>query len=187
MSQFVFNRAPVDGLRVIERQPIRDDRGFFERVFCQETLGSSLGGKTICQVNRTLTQRKGAVRGLHFQYPPYAETKIVSCLRGQVWDVAVDLRRGSPTFLKHHAVLLTEDNGLSYVIPEGFAHGFQTLTFDCEMLYFHTTDYYPASEGALNAVDPLLSIPWPEPISERSDRDIGHAMLAVDFKGLDLT
>ena len=117
MSQFVFNRAPVDGLRVIERQPIRDDRGFFERVFCQETLGSSLGGKTIRQVNRTLTQRKGAVRGLHFQYPPYAETKIVSCLRGQVWDVAVDLRRGSPTFLKHHAVLLTEDNGLSYVIP----------------------------------------------------------------------
>lgn len=186
MSQFIFNQAPVDGLRVIERQPISDDRGFFERIFCQETIGSLLGGKTIRQVNRTLTQRKGAVRGLHFQYPPYAEIKIVSCLRGQVWDVAVDLRRESPTFLKHHAVLLTEDNGLSYVIPEGFAHGFQTLTSDCEMLYFHTTDYDPTAEGALNAVDPLLSIPWPEPISERSERDMGHSMLAGNFKGLEL-
>jgi len=186
MSRFVFHRSPIDGLQVIERQHIGDERGFLERVFCQETVGSFVQGKTIRQINRTLTHRKGSVRGLHFQYPPYAEIKIVTCLRGQVWDVAVDLRRGSPTFLKHHAVLLSEDNGLSYIIPEGFAHGFQTLTSDCEMFYFHTTDYHPESEGALNAVDPLLSIPWPESIFERSERDMAHAMLHEDFKGVEL-
>ena len=186
MSRFVFHRVPIDGLQIIERQPLGDERGFLERVFCQVTINHLLRGKTIRQINRTLTQRKGTVRGMHFQYPPYAEAKIVTCLRGQVWDVAVDLRRGSPTFLEHHVALLTEDNHCSFLIPEGFAHGFQTLTSDCEMLYFHTADYHSESEGALNAVDPLLSILWPEPISERSERDEGHPMLAAEFAGLDL-
>lgn len=186
MSQFIFHRVPIDGLQVIERQPISDDRGFLERVFCQNTIDFLLRGKIIRQINRTLTKRKDVVRGLHFQYPPHAEVKIVTCLRGKVWDIAVDLRRGSPTFLDHHAALLTECNGLSYLIPEGFAHGYQTLTSDCEMLYFHTTDYHPESEGALNAVDPRLAIDWPEPISERSQRDVAHAMLGDDFQGLEL-
>jgi len=186
MNRFVFHPTPIDGLQVIELLPIGDARGFLERIFCQETLGQLLHGKTIRQINRTLTQQKGTVRGLHFQYPPHAETKIVTCLKGQVWDVSVDLRRESPSFLQHHAVLLTDDNHRSYLIPEGFAHGFQTLTPDCEMLYFHTADYNGEAEGALNALDPLLAINWTEHITERSERDISHAMLADDFHGIAL-
>jgi dTDP-4-dehydrorhamnose 3,5-epimerase len=186
MSRFVLYPTPINGLQVIERQPICDARGYLERLFCQETLTSFLQGKTICQINRTLTQNRGTVRGLHFQYPPHAETKIVTCIKGQVWDVAVDLRKGSSTFLQHHAVLLSEDNHQSYLIPEGFAHGFQTLSPDCEMLYFHTADYKAEAEGPLNACDPRLAINWPEPITERSERDANHAMLTDDFYGIDL-
>ena len=131
MSRFVLHSTPINGLQVIERQPSGDSRGLLERLFCQETLNSFLQGKTIRQINRTLTQNKGTVRGLHFQYPPFVETKIVTCLKGQVWDLAVDLRRGSSTFLQFHAVLLSEDNHQSYLIPEGFAHGFQTFPPDC--------------------------------------------------------
>lgn len=184
MSRFVLQPTPINGLQVIERQPVGDSRGYLERLFCQETLNPVLQGKAISQINRTITQKKGTVRGLHFQYPPRAETKIVICLKGQVWDVAVDLRRGSSTFMQHHAVLLSEDNHQSYLIPEGFAHGFQTLTPDCEMLYFHTADYDAAAEGALNACDPWLTINWPEPITERSERDKSHSMLTDDFNGI---
>jgi dTDP-4-dehydrorhamnose 3,5-epimerase len=186
MSHFGLHSTPLHGLKVIERKLIGDSRGFLERLFCQETLNSLLQGKTIRQINRTLTQNKGTVRGLHFQYPPHAETKIVTCIKGQVWDVAVDLRRGSSTFLQHHAVLLSEDNHQSYLIPEGFAHGFQTLSPDCEMLYFHTADYNADAEGALNACDPRLAIHWPQPIAKRSERDKNHAMLTDDFHGMDL-
>lgn len=186
MSRFVLHSTAIHGLQVIERQPVGDSRGFLERLFCQETLYSLLQGKTIRQINRTLTQNKGRVRGLHFQYPPHAEIKIVTCIKGQVWDVAVDLRRGSPTFLQHHAVMLSEDNHQSYLIPEGFAHGFQALIPDCEMLYFHTADYNADAEGALNALDPRLAINWPQPISDRSERDKNHAMLTDDFHGMDL-
>lgn len=185
MSHFIPHSTPIDGLNVIERERVGDSRGFLQRMFCQDSLGPFLQGKTVRQINRTLTRQKGTVRGLHFQNPPHAETKIVTCLKGQVWDVAVDLRRGSPTFLEHHAVLLTEDNHYSFLIPEGFAHGFQTLTSDCEMLYFHTADYNVEFEGALNAIDPSLSIPWPAPITERSDRDVNHPMVADDFQGIE--
>lgn len=186
MSHVLLQTTPIDGLQVIERQPIGDSRGFLERLFCQETLSHLLQGKTICQINRTLTEQKGTVRGLHFQHQPCAETKIVTCLKGQVWDVAVDLRRGSSTFLQYHAVLLTECGHQSYLIPEGFAHGFQTLTPTCEMLYFHTAVYNADVEGALNACDPQLAINWPELITERSERDASHEMLTDDFRGIDL-
>lgn len=186
MSRLVLHSTPIHGLQVIERQSVGDSRGFLERLFCQETLNSLLQGKIIRQINRTLTQNKGTVRGLHFQHPPHAETKIVFCIKGKVWDLAVDLRRGSSTFLQHHAVLLSEDSLQSYLIPEGFAHGFQTLTADCEMMYFHTADYKAEAEGALNALDPRLAINWPEPITYRSERDTSHAMLTDNFHGMNL-
>ena len=186
MSRFVLHPTSINGLEIIERRPIGDSRGYLERLFCNETLKPLLQGKIIRQINRTLTQKKGAVRGLHFQFPKHAETKVVMCLKGKVWDVAVDLRRCSPTFLQHLTLLLTEDNHKSYLIPEGFAHGFQTLTPDCEMLYFHTADYNAESEGALNVCDPRLAINWPEPITELSDRDKSNSMLTDDFDGIDL-
>jgi len=128
----------------------------------------------------------GAVRGMHFQYPPHAEVKIISCLKGKVWDVAVDLRKGSPTFLQTHSVTLSEDVPQSYLIPKGFAHGFQTLTPDCELIYFHTADYNAAAEAGLNALDPRLDIQWPIAITERSKRDEQHPMLTDCFVGIDV-
>lgn len=184
MSRFVFHSTSIDDLVLIERQQISDSRGFLERLFCQDEFTELLKGGFIRQINRTLTQKSGTVRGLHFQYPPNAEIKIISCLKGKVWDVAVDLREGSPTFLKYFGVLLTEDNRLSYLIPEGFAHGFQTLTSNCELLYFHTADFKAEAEGGLNALDPRLAIEWPEPIMERSERDLNHAPIADHFQGI---
>ncbi len=107
-------------------------------------------------------------------------------LRGEVFDVAVDLRKNSPTFLQWHAEVLTETNYKTFVIPEGFAHGFQTLTDECELLYLHTAAYDSKAEAGLNALDPRLAIAWPAPISEQSTRDQQHAMLTSDFSGLSI-
>ena len=142
--------------------------------------------RTIRQINHTLTQGEGPVRGLHFQFPPHAEMKIVSCLRGKIFDVVVDIRRNSPTFLMHYARILSEKNFLSLVIPEGCAHGFQALTPECEIIYLHTADYEPSSEGGLNALDERLAIDWPRAVENRSERDIRHAMVKDNFLGLDL-
>lgn len=123
---------------------------------------------------------------MHFQYPPHAETKFVSCLRGEVFDVAVDLRQGSPTFLRWHAEILGAGDHKTLMIPEGFAHGFQTLTEDCEMLYSHTAAYQPGAECGLNAKDPRLNIRRPEAIAELSPRDAAHPLLAGDFFGIEI-
>lgn len=143
-----------------------------------------MAGRRVVQVTRTLTRKRGAVRGMHFQHPPHAELKIVTCLTGDVFDVALDLRRGSSTFLRWHAERLTEANSRSLLIPEGFAHGFQTLSADCELLYFHTSAFEPASEGGVNVLDPRVNIAWPVAIAELSARDSAHALLAPDFAGI---
>lgn len=183
-ARFDILDMPIQGLRLLQRKPIGDDRGYLERMFCSEELKSLIPEKNIVQITHTLTAKFGTVRGMHFQHPPYAETKLISCLRGEVFDVAVDLRHGSPTFLHWHAEILSADNHKTLVIPEGFAHGFQTLTKDCEMLYLHTVAYRAEAEGGLNARDPRLLIQWPLPIAEQSARDIGHPLVSKDFSGL---
>jgi dTDP-4-dehydrorhamnose 3,5-epimerase len=184
LSFDVFD-TPLQGLRLLQRKPIGDGRGYLERLYCAEEFKSAGVHKPITQINRTFTRHKGAVRGMHFQFPPHAETKLVSCLRGEVFDVAVDLRKASRTFLKWHGQALSATNQHSLLIPEGFAHGFQALTDNCELLYFHTAAYQPAAEGALNATDPRLAIAWPMDIMEMSDRDRNHPMLAVEFEGIE--
>lgn len=186
MSRFEIQETPLAGLVVLNRKPMGDDRGYLERMFCQTQLALIWSGLPVRQINRTLTQKKGAVRGMHFQHPPHAERKLITCLRGEVFDVAVDLRAGSSTFLHHHAVLLSASNYKSFLVPEGFAHGFQTLTNDCELLYLHSADYAPTAEDGLNALDPLLNIEWPQTITERSLRDEAHARLSPDFQGINL-
>ncbi len=176
--------TPIQGLKFIQRKPIGDSRGYLERLFCTEELQTLIPGKGIEQINHTLTARRGVVRGMHFQYPPHAEGKFVSCLRGEVFDVAVDVRQGSPTFLHCHAEVLSAGNHKTLMIPEGFAHGFQTLTENCEMLYFHTAAYQPGAECGLNAKDPRLAIQWPLPITEQSSRDTAHPMLSGEFIGV---
>ena len=183
-SRFQILDTPLAGLRVLQRNPIGDNRGFLERLFCSDELQMLAPFKHIAQINHTLTGLVGTVRGMHFQHPPHAEIKFVSCLRGEVFDVAVDLRHNSPTFLHWHAELLSASNHKTLVIPEGFAHGFQTLTENCEMLYFHTHPYQPEAEGGLNPQDPRLNIQWPLAIAAISDRDAAHSLLHESFTGI---
>lgn len=184
-ARFDIQATKIAGLNVLKRQPIGDKRGYLERLFCANELQSVFGqDKPIIQINHTLTQNKYTVRGMHFQFPPHGETKLVSCISGEVFDVAVDLRNGSPTFLQWHAEVLTGENHKTLLIPEGFAHGFQTLTDNCEMLYFHTAAYQAESEGGLHPQDPRLSIQWPQPVIGLSPRDQLHAFLEDTFKGV---
>jgi dTDP-4-dehydrorhamnose 3,5-epimerase len=179
-----FQEIKLKGCYLIDLDKNEDQRGSLNRLFCQKTFLPLLKNKSIRQINQTFTRKEGAVRGLHFQNPPFAEIKIVSCIKGEVWDVAVDLRKGSPTFLHYYGVNLSENNPQCFFIPEGFAHGFQTLVPNCEMLYFHTEDYNKDAEGVVNSNDSCISIKWPKFITERSERDSNSPMLDNKFLGI---
>lgn len=184
MARFDFIPTPFLGLTLVQRKANEDHRGFLSRFFCAEECRDAGFNKPIAQINQTLTRAKGAVRGLHFQHPPHAEIKLISCLHGEIFDVAVDLRHDSPTYLKWYSTILTAQNRQSLLIPEGFAHGFQALTENCELIYLHTAAYHSEEEGALNVVDPTLNIAWPLAISEMSERDRQHKMIDQDFQGI---
>jgi dTDP-4-dehydrorhamnose 3,5-epimerase len=186
MSRFDFIQTPLSGLTLVQRKVIEDERGFLSRFYCVEEFAAAGFELPVAQINHTLTRKKGAIRGLHFQYPPHAEVKLVSCLHGEIFDVAVDLRRDSPTFLQWHGVVLSAQNRQSLLIPKGFAHGFQTLSEDCELMYLHTDVYNPESEGALNVADAKLGITWPLAITEISDRDRNHKLIEQSFQGITL-
>ena len=179
-----IKQTPLQDAFVIEPEPFIDDRGLFARVFCQHELQNILRDKKIVQINHSLTRQKGAIRGMHFQYPPKAETKMVKCLRGSVFDVIIDLRKGSPTFLKWHGEVLSAENMKMMYIPEGFAHGFQTLEQNCELLYLHTEFYSPEHEGGVCYNDPLINISWPLATTDISAKDQGYPLLSKDFKGI---
>lgn len=174
----------IGGLSVLERLPVSDHRGELERLYCRESLAPAFRDAAIAQANRTLTRRAGTIRGLHYQRPPHAEDKLVSCLRGEVFDVAVDLRAGSPTFLRWHGEVLSPGNRRSLAIPRGFAHGFQALTDDCELLYLHTAAFSPGSEAGIDALDPAIGIRWPLPASDRSERDRSLPASGGGFAGV---
>lgn len=186
MSRFRIQSTALGGLGVIERTAVGDERGFLSRMFCAEELRAAGWVWPISQMNHALTKVVGTVRGMHFQYPPKAEAKLVSCVRGAVWDVAVDLRKGSPTFLRWHAEELSAANHRALLIPPGFAHGFQALKPDCELFYLHSEPYDPSLEGALNPRDPALGIAWPLEIAVISDKDAQRPMIASDFQGVSL-
>ncbi|GAB4218084.1 MAG: dTDP-4-dehydrorhamnose 3,5-epimerase [Rhodoferax sp.] len=185
-TRLTVEALPLAGLYRVQRHRLGDARGFFSRLFCQQELASAGWTTPVAQINHSYTARRGTIRGMHFQHPPHAEAKLVSCLRGAVWDVAVDLRAGSPTLLRWHAQELSADNGVALLIPPGFAHGFQTLSDDAELLYCHSVPYHGPAEGGLDALDPRLGIPWPLLVSERSARDSAHPTIAPDFQGLRL-
>ena len=176
--------TPIEGLNVVATIPFRDQRGTFARYFCINELADLLGNRRIVQINHSYTETVGAVRGLHYQNRPHEEMKFVRCLRGKVWDVAVDLRQGSPTFLQWHAQELTPHNALMFVIPEGCAHGFQVLEEGSEMLYLHTNTYEQGAEGIVRFDDPLIDITWPLPVTDLSNRDLQHPLLQANFQGI---
>lgn len=183
-ERFQISDTPLDGLKLVERCRMGDARGFFSRFYCADELQEAGLQDPVVQINHTATERRGTVRGMHFQKPPHAEDKIVSVLRGDILDVAVDLRRGSPTFLRWHGEHLSAQNGRSMLIPKGFAHGFQTLTDDCELIYLHTARYAPDAEGGLDPLDPLLAIDWPLADTYMSERDRAHPPISQDFDGI---
>ena len=180
-------QTPLQGSFIIELEPFMDDRGVFARVFCKQDLQSILHGKNIVQVNHSMTRQKGAIRGMHFQRPPMAEIKMVKCLRGSVFDVMVDLRSDSSTFLKWYGEKLSAENMKMMYIPEGFAHGFQTLEQNSELLYLHTEFYSPEHEGAVRYNDPKIGIKWPLEATDISLRDQNHTLLSSGFKGIKVT
>ncbi len=184
MSRFRIVDTALQDLKVVIRERRSDERGFLSRLFCAEELAAAGWRRGVAQINHTLTRLPGSVRGMHFQRAPDLEAKLVSCLRGRVWDVAVDLRAGSPTLLRWHAEELSPDNGRALLIPEGFAHGFQVLDAGSELLYLHSMPYAPQSEAALNALDPRLGIAWPLPVGDRSARDQAHPLLTDEFQGI---
>jgi dTDP-4-dehydrorhamnose 3,5-epimerase len=163
--------TPIEGLLVLTRLPFGDHRGYFERLFCPRALSGVGGFRALEQVNHSLTARAGTVRGLHAQRGDAAETKIVTCLRGRVLDVAVDARPSSSTFGQHYRLELSEDTHTALIIPRGCLHGFQALTDACELLYFHDAPYAPDAEVGVHPLDGALHIEWPLPIAELSERD----------------
>lgn len=176
--------SPIDGLAVIEREPIGDARGSFARLFCDEVYAALGWPGRVRQINHSRTRGAGSVRGMHFQRAPALEAKLVTCLAGTVFDVAVDLRRGSPTFLHWHGVELAGGDARSFLIPEGFAHGFQVLSDEAELLYFHSAPYDRDHEGGLAPSDPALAIAWPLPIANLSARDAAHPAIDDHFAGI---
>ena len=184
MSSFVVTETPLQGLALVERIRREDERGFLARMFCKEELAIAGWNNDVAQINHTLTVKEGTIRGMHFQLPPYAEKKLVTCLKGEVWDVAVDIREGSPTFLQWHGEKLSADNRRSLMIPEGFAHGFQTLSPDVQMLYVHSSLYNPEYERGLNPLDKKLNIKWPQVINGMSEKDRSALSLDSEFKGV---
>jgi dTDP-4-dehydrorhamnose 3,5-epimerase len=186
VSQFFITETVIEGLKVVERKPISDNRGFLARIFCADLLQGAGWQKPIAQINQTLTKKRGMVRGMHFQNFPHAEMKLVTCLQGEVWDVAIDLRSNSSTFLQWHAEILSSENCRAILIPEGFAHGFQALSDDCELLYLHSAPYAQHAEAGIHPNDPALNISWPLDPQYLSVKDAAHRLLTNQFTGVDL-
>lgn len=154
-------KTPIDGLYLIEPEPRIDDRGYFARIFCTEELDKAGIQFPIVQANHSFTKQKGTIRGMHFQSEPKSEGKIVLCLRGSIYDVAIDLRSTSPTYLQWFSVELSETNKKMLYIPKGFAHGLQTLTSDCLVQYFMSEFYSSDHAKGVRWNDPKFNIKWP--------------------------
>ena len=182
----VIESQKINGLKTIRRKIFGDSRGFFSRIFdLQELQQIGWENRQICQINQSFTQQIGSVRGIHFQTPPFNDSKIVTCIKGKVLDIAVDIRKNSPTFLQYQAVELSENNATSFWIPEGFAHGFQTLSDDCMLLYIHSQPFSAESDCGLNPLDPKLNIAWQLPISCMSEKDKNRKSIdETNFQGI---
>lgn len=167
----IFTETKLKGAFTVDIEPREDSRGFFARAFCQKEFETHGLKAVIAQANVAFNHKKGTVRGMHFQFPPAAETKLVRCTRGAILDIIVDLRPESSTFLQHIAVELSEDNYRALYVPERFAHGYQALRDNTETSYQVGEFYTPGSEGGLLYNDPRLGLEWPLPVSVISDKD----------------
>ena len=180
----IFHETHLKGSYTIELTPFADERGWFARTYCKEEFNTIGHDKEWLQMNHSFTVQQGTIRGMHFQQAPFREIKLVRCIAGKVFDVIIDIRTGSPTFLQWVGVELSAENKKMIYIPEGFAHGFQTLTDNCELIYHHSELYKPGVEGGIKYDDPLVNIQWPLTCSNISNRDHTHPLLDKNFKGI---
>lgn len=180
----IFTPTSLAGSYVIDLEPFSDERGWFARFYCKNEFQQIGHAQEWVQLNHSFTTHTGTVRGMHFQLPPFREIKMVRCIAGAIFDVIVDIRKDSPTFLKWTGVELSAANRKMLYIPEGFAHGFQTLTDNCELIYHHSAAYAPGSEGGIRYDDPAIGITWPLPVNNLSARDASHPYLNEHFKGI---
>ena len=187
MGKLSIEQTPFEDVYVIDTDAFKDDRGIFARWFCNEELKSILKDQQIVNVNFSRTVIKGSIRGMHFQYPPYTETKLVRCIRGKILDVIVDIRKDSPTFLQNYSVELSEENMKMLYVPKGFAHGFQSLADNSEIMYLVTEYYSPDFESGLNPLDRQLNISWPLGVTNISKKDKERQMVTDSFSGINVT
>jgi dTDP-4-dehydrorhamnose 3,5-epimerase len=163
-----FIQTPLPGAWVVEPEKLDDERGWFARTFDAQEFEAHGLNPVVVQCNASFNAVRGTLRGMHYQAEPHGESKLVRCVRGAIFDVAVDVRSGSPTCRRWHGVELSAENGTAFYIPAGFAHGFQTLTDDCEVLYQMGHSYVPESGRGVRWDDPAFGIEWPEPGGERT-------------------
>jgi len=172
-----FEPIPLDGGYLIYLEPRADARGMFARVFCTQEFAAKSLETVFVQANVSTNARAGTLRGMHFQRAPHAEAKLVRCIKGAVYDVIVDMREGSPTYLRWFGAELSEGNGAAMYVPKGFAHGYQALTDGAAVLYMVSAYYAPEAEGGLRFDDPKLSIAWPRAVTYISDKDAKWPLL----------
>lgn len=180
-----FEETILKGSYVIELDLFQDNRGWFMRTFSKDIFSKQIGfTKEWVQMNHSFTKAKGAIRGMHFQLHPFSEIKLVRCIAGEVFDVIIDLRKESATFLQWYGMKLSAENKKMIFIPEGFAHGFQTLSDNAELIYHHSEFYNPEAESGIRFDDPAIHIEWPLGITEISERDKNHPLIDSTFKAL---
>ncbi len=178
-----FEPTPLAGVYLIHPDPRTDERGSFARAFCAREFAAAGLETNYVQTSIGGNALAGTVRGMHFQRPPHTEVKLVRCIKGAIHDVIVDMRKTSPTYLRWFGTDLTEDNGLTLYVPEGFAHGYQTLSDGATVFYMTSAFYAPEAEDGLRHDDPRLAIEWPLPVATLSPRDARHPMLGEGLEG----
>ncbi|MDV0443850.1 dTDP-4-dehydrorhamnose 3,5-epimerase [Methanorbis rubei] len=187
MGKLKIITTPLEGLYVVETEPFMDHRGIWARIFCENELREILQNRHIVNINLSKTSEQGTVRGMHYQLPPMAEMKLIRCTGGRIFDVAVDLRKNSPTYLHWHGEELSGESMKMFVIPEGFAHGFQALTDNIEMIYLHTEFYSQELERGVRYNDPAIGIQWPLKPTNLSERDQKHPMISNEDAEITIT
>jgi len=180
----IFTPTPLAGSYIIDLTPFGDSRGWFARTYCKKEFEQIGHTKEWVQLNHSYTVQKGALRGMHYQLPPFSEVKMVRCIAGAVYDVIIDLREDSATFLQWFGIELSAKNKKMVYIPEGFAHGFQTLEDHSELIYHHSEFYTPAAERGVRFNDRRINLRWPAEPTEISERDKQHPLLDDNFKGI---
>ena len=179
-----FTETLLKGSYTIDLTPFKDERGEFARTYCKKEFAEIGHTKEFVQFNQSYNLKKGTIRGMHYQVAPYSEIKLIRCVRGAVMDIIVDLRKDSPTFLQHISVELSALNKKMIYVPQGFAHGFQTLEDNTELIYHHTEYYTPEAEAGLNYNDPALKLEWPLEVSVISEKDRQNKPITNNFKGI---